>query len=80
MDSDIEMEMESDNDGEFDDDYDYYNTGKEWEQDSYSGGTTRTLCAVYRLHLRIDLTSANTHTQTQSAAFCFLIEPFAVSV
>lgn len=56
MDSDIEMEMESDNDGEFDDDYDYYNTGKEWEQDSYSGGTTRTLCAVYRLHLRIDLT------------------------
>lgn len=37
MDSDIEMEMESDNDGEFDDDYDYYNTGKEWEQDSYSG-------------------------------------------
>lgn len=64
MDSDIEMEMESDNDGEFDDDYDYYNTGKEWEQDSYSGGTTRTLCAVYRLHLRIDLTSA--HTQTHA--------------
>lgn len=64
MDSDIEMEMESDNDGEFDDDYDYYNTGKEWEQDSYSGGTARTLCAVYRLHLRIDLTSP--HTQTHA--------------